>query len=176
MYKVLRMRFLLIILCFITLNTVLGQNGEDWNVLENSIYSIKFPKDWQLDTSGRNKTEFIILSKREENDPFRENVNLIVQDLSNYIMNLESYVNLSKETIKKTPFSKVISSKEITNNNILYHEIIWKGYVSKKLLKFKQLYFINNNKAYSLTFTTQEKEFENYLPVGNKILNSFTIK
>ncbi|MDJ0644759.1 MAG: PsbP-related protein [Flavobacteriaceae bacterium] len=153
-----------------------AQVDHQWNQIEKESYSINYPSNWQLDTSGRNKTEFIILSKREENDPFRENVNLIIQDLSNHIMNLESFVKLSEDVIKQTPSATIIESKKIENDGRTYHQIIWKGFISKQILKFKQLFFIKNNRAYTLTLTGREKEFENYLPIGDKILTSFILK
>lgn len=147
-----------------------------WKQIEKDAYRIEYPYDWQLDISGRNKTEFIILSQRKKNDPFRENVNLIIQDLSKHIMNLESFVTLSEELIKKVANSKIISNKKIKKETITCHQIIWRGSINKQLLKFKQVYYIKNNKAYTLTFTSEEKEYDNYLEVGNKILNSFTLK
>jgi hypothetical protein len=43
-------------------------------------------------------------------------------------------------------------------------------------LKFEQYYFISENKAYVLTYTSEEKNYLKYLESAQIILNSFRIK
>ena len=154
-----------------------AQNSSNWTTYDNAAYRMIYPNSWQLDETGRNKTEFIILSKREKEDPFRENINLIAQDLSNQIMNLESYVALSVDQIKNVVAeSKIFESKVITKNGGPVHSIVWSGLLNGKKLKFKQLLFINDNIAYALTLTCEEKEYDNYIETADQILNSFILK
>lgn len=153
-----------------------SQDQNNWEIIDTKEYHIEYPNNWQLDTTGRMNTEFILFSKREEKDSFRENVNLSIQDLSNHLLNLASYTELSINQIKAIPNSKIIESGTLEKNNIKYHKVIWKGFVSNKNLKFKQIYFVKNNKAFLLTLTCEEKAFEKYEPIGTKILNSFIIK
>lgn len=154
-----------------------AQNNSKWETIEKNTYRIEYPSSWQLDQSGRNKSEFIILSKREANDTFRENINLIAQDLSNQIMNLESYVELSENQIKNmVANSKIYRSELLTKDGVPFHLIEWSGLLNGKNLKFKQYFFITNNVAYALTFTSEENQYENYIKTADKILNSFILK
>ncbi len=172
------MKFLNLFSSLLIVTLAVGaQSAPNWKTIENDRYQITYPSTWQLDQSGRNKTEFIVLSKREKDDAFRENVNLIAQDLSNQIMNLESYVALSESQIKNSVRdSKIFKSELKTKNGLSFHNIVWSGFLTGKRLKFKQLFFIDDNIAYALTLTCEEKEYENYIATGDQILNSFILK
>ena len=157
--------------------TLGAQETSKWETYDTDAYRMIYPSSWQLDETGRNKTEFIILSKREKEDPFRENINLIAQDLSNQIMNLESYVALSVDQIKNVVAeSKIFESKIITKNGEPVNSIVWSGLLNGKRLKFKQLLFINDNIAYALTLTCEEEQYDNYIETADQILNSFILK
>ena len=167
----------ILLLFLIVLVPVPAQTENKTQIIETDAYRIEYPASWQLDQSGRNKTEFIILSKREENDPFRENINLIAQDLSKQIMNLDSYVALSENQIKTgVPGSKLSESKRVKKNGLVMQQLIWSGVMNNKVLKFKQLLFVENNVAYVLTLTCEEKQYDNYIGIANQIFNSFTLK
>ncbi len=170
-------KVILVVVLMIFTRSIGAQNTSDWATYDTTAFRMSYPSSWQLDESGRNKTEFIILSKREKEDSFRENINLIAQDLSNQIMNLESYVALSVDQIKNVVAeSKIFESKVITKNGEPVHSIVWSGLLNGKKLKFKQLLFINDNIAYALTLTCEENEYDNYIETADQILNSFILK
>ncbi|MCB0438606.1 MAG: hypothetical protein KDD20_07695 [Mangrovimonas sp.] len=135
-------------------------------------YSIKYPKDWRLDTSGQMNTLFILFSPNTENDTFNENINFIIQDLTGQNMDLESYTKLSEDQIKTmVPNGKWIESKR--NGN--HQEVVWSGFVANNNLKFKQFFYVKDDKAYILTFTALETTFDDYINIGSEILNSFQL-
>ena len=74
----------------ITNFTLFGQTTAQWKSLNTESYSIQYPENWELVTSGQMNTSFVIFSElSSETDPFRENVNLIIQDLKGYHMDLD---------------------------------------------------------------------------------------
>jgi len=150
-----------------------AQELKDFNAKD---YSVKYPEDWTFDTSGQMNTSFIIFSKLEQNDTFRENVNLMIQDLSGMSLDLKGYAELSLGQIKSIKDSKILESKNLKKDALPYHEIVWKGFVTGKKLKFKQLYFVKNNKAYLVTLTCDETAYDRYEKIGTTILNSFIVK
>ena len=114
------------------------------------------------------------MSELKEEDFFKENVNLIIQDLNDYESTLDSYIKITENQIKTmVPDGKVIESKFHKEKN--YHEIVWSGYISERNLKFKQYVFTKNKNVYLLTLTTLPETFEEYTSIGNKILNSFKL-
>src|ERR1035437_4578073 len=155
------------------------QNKETgWLTLKQKDYSIKYPNNWELDQSGQSGTTFILLSVLEmAEDLFRENINLITQDLNGKNINLAKYTEISVEQIKTMiPNSKITESELVKGKSGGYHKIIYTGDQNNFHLKFEQHYWVINNKAYILTFTCEESKFADYKEVAEKILNSFTIK
>ncbi len=163
---------LLLLLTIYTLN-VQGQEIEEHSTKE---YSIQYPEDWTFDSSGLMNTTFILYSKPELQDTFRENVNLMIQDLTDMNLDLNGYTKLSVDQIKGIKDSEIFESKELKKDGMAYHQIVWKGFVSGRKLKFKQQYFIKDNKAYLVTLTCAESTYDTYVKTGTIILNSFTLK
>mgnify|MGYP000145849798 CR=1 FL=1 len=164
------MRIYLTLLLIIVTTVVSGQESSTY---KNEGFEVSYSKDWLLDTSGQMNSKFILFSKPEPNDKFQENVNLIVQDLSGKGFTMESYVKLSKKQIETmVPEGEILVSKNMNS----YHMAIWKGRIGANLLKFKQYYFLKNEKVYVLTFTALPDTYDRFIETGNKILDSFKLK
>ena len=85
----------------ITNISVFGQSIE-WKSLNEKNYSIQYPVNWELNKSGQMNTSFILFSElTSEKDQFKENVNLIIQDLTGYNIDFEQYVQISENQIKQ---------------------------------------------------------------------------
>ncbi len=162
---------LLLVLSFIAIEV----KSQEFKVFKATEFSINHPEDWTPDTSGQMNTSLLLFSKPEQNDTFRENVNVMIQDLTGMNLNLKKYTELSLEQIKSIKDSKIFESTELKRDGETYHQLVWKGFVSGKKLKFKQLYFIKNNKAFLVTLTCEEKAYDDYVKTGTLILNSFIL-
>ena len=121
-------------------------------------------------------TKFILFSELKEKDTFNENINMVVQDLtSQQGFTMESYVKLSENQIKNIiSEGKILESVYDTVNE--HHTLIWSGNVTGEVLKFKQYYFLKNELLYLLTLTTRPDSYEEYILIGDKILDSFKLK
>ena len=151
---------------------------KDWKSLENSDYSIQYPDTFELNTSGEMGLSFILLSKQTSQlDPFRENINLIEQDLTNQNINLDKFMEISIGQIK-TMFNNasIIESKRVINGNYEFHKITYSATQGQFNLQFVQYCWIIDQKAYVLTFTSEQNQFDNYIKIGEKIMNTFKIK
>ena len=149
----------------------------DWNTFKQSNYSISYPPTWELNKSGEMGTIFIILSPLEsDNDIFRENINFMTQDLSGLNIDLDKYTAISEEQVKTLiSNSTFIESKRIKNEKGEYHKLIYTGDQGIYHLIFEQYYWVVDDKAYVLTFTSEQEKFDNFKKTGEKILNSFKI-
>ena len=161
----------------LTVNIFLFGQTKDWNSLNKKDYSINYPKDWELNESRQMGTSFILFSPlSSQQDRFRENVNLVIQDLKGYNIDLEKYVEISEGQIKTiVTDGKIIESKRISNQSQNYHKVIYKGKQGAFNLKFEQYYWVIRDKSYVLTLTCEENQFDYYKVVGEKILNSFKL-
>ena len=151
---------------------------ENWKSLDVSDYSIQYPDTFDLDKSGQMGTSFILLSKQtSQQDLFRENVNLLIQDLSGQNIDLDKYVEISEGQIKTMITNgNLIESKRLTDKNKDFQRVIYTGKQGQYDLKWQQFYWVENKKAYVLTLTCEVNQYDKYVPVGEGIMKSFVIK
>ncbi|MEO8759474.1 MAG: hypothetical protein ABI448_01185 [Bacteroidia bacterium] len=151
---------------------------KNWNTFTQANYEIKYPSNWELDQSGKMGTSFIVFSPLEnENDKFKENINLVIQDLTGKNINLDKYTKISEEQIKTMiTNSKILESEQVKNDLTEYHKVIYTGDQGIYHLTFEQYYWVMNEKVYIITFTSEVTTFKNYRGVGEKIMNSFVIQ
>ncbi|MCI2230068.1 hypothetical protein MC378_12890 [Polaribacter sp. MSW13] len=164
----------ILIFFFFTLNLI-SQNKTE--VYETDNYFIKYPIDWNLNSSGIGNTNFAVTSPlSSKEDGFSENVNLIIQDLKGMKFDLDRYTSISKQQLLSIPKGEILDSKRIRTEGLEYHTLTFKGFLENRNLKGKQIYIIKNKKAYVLTYTALEKDYELYLEKANRILKSFKLK
>lgn len=161
-----------------SINPVHENTMSEWKTLAQTNYSIEYPSTWELNKGGQMGTSFILFSPLDsEKDTFKENVNLMVQDLGKENIDLNRYTEISEGQIKTLlTNSDLIESKRIKKSNAEFHKLIYTGDQGIFHLKFEQYYWVIDSKAYVLTFTSEEEKFATYSETGEKILNSFRIK
>jgi hypothetical protein len=167
-------------LVFFLINTIsFGQIKENnWKTIDENTYSVQYPENWELNTDKSMGTSFILFTQQTStDDKFRENVNLIIQNLEGYNLNLDDYVAISEEQINKMVTNgKIIESKRLFKNNSEFQKVIFTGNQGIFKLKFVQYYFIKDEKAFVLTFTSEVTQYEKYKLISDKILASFILK
>ncbi len=149
----------------------------EWSELKTKKYSIQHPSDWELDQSGEMGTDFIMFTPLDsEEDQFRENVNLMIQDLSAYNLDLDQYTEISVEQIKTVFINPdILESKKVKTTKGEYHYVNYTGDQGQYQLHFIQYYWVIGKEAYILTFTCEIDKFDAYKEIGAKILNSFKL-
>lgn len=151
---------------------------DGWKSYTTADYSIQFPGSWELDDSGRLGMTFQFLSpQRSPEDAFRENVNLVIQDLKGQsIKTLDQYTQYSLTQIKTMmKDSEILSEKRMNRNRQEYHRVLFKAEQEAMLFTFEQYYLIQGKKAYVLTLTCETDSFETYSAIGERFLNSFVL-
>lgn len=147
--------------------------------IEQPNYSFAYPANWEENLDKTLGVEFIVLSPLSSaTDKFRENINLVIQDLSNYNLDLDKYTELSLGQIKNIVTNSVlIESKRISKiDSEQYQRVIYTGEQGIFNLKFVQYYFVVDKKAYVLTFTSEQLEFDKYKEGAEETMNSFIVK
>jgi len=149
-----------------------------WIKLNDPTCSIQYPSNWELNNSGENNLKFIILSPQSsDSDEFRENVNLNVQNIKGMGIDLDSYVSLSIDQISVLiNNSEMLVSKRIKTKKSEYHQFVYNGDFENLSLTFYQYCWVKQDKAYVLTFTAENSEYEEYKNKAEKIMNSFKLK
>lgn len=145
---------------------------------ETSHYSIKYPDNWTLfEDDDLGEAIHIVAPKASAEDAFAENVSVIIQDLSAYNIELDDYVKLAlKQIVENTENGEVLKDERFEAGRIKSHKVIYKGRIEGVDLKLIRYYQMNNKKAYILTYTALESDFEEHKLYGQQILNSFRLK
>lgn len=151
-------------------------DSNGWKTYATTDYSIQFPGTWDLDDSGRMGMTFQVLSPQASTeDVFRENVNLVIQDLKGQkVKTLDQYAKYSISQIKvMMKGSNILSEERLNQNGQDIQRVVFNANQDGMSFIFEQYYLIKRNKAYVLTLTCEADSFEAYSTVGRKVLNTF---
>lgn len=140
-------------------------------------FSFQHPQNWELDTSGKmNTTVFAFSPKDDEADNFRENVSVIIQDLAGSGIDLEKYASISEEQMKTMVTDCTIHRSEVkTTPNGECYQIQYDMTQGTYRIQITSYCFIQEEKAYLITFATETKKAGQYKSIGEQILNSFSL-
>ena len=165
---------LFFMLCVITTQA----QTEEWPTLSGINYSIDYPAQWQLDTSGQMGTKFLIFSPvSSTTDLFKENVNLIIQDFGGQTVSLDEYVEYSRAQIAAmfTGFQWV-EDEHIADSAPEYHKLVYAFKQGTYDLQVLQRCFIHEGAAYILTFTAEVDSYASFLTSAEKVLDTFEFR
>ena len=155
-----------------TVDVYYNINQSEWQILRGNNYSIRYPGNWEVDRSGNNNTDFILLSSSSYQDNFRENVNLIIKNYRGLNYNLDKII--ANENFNY-PASELLFNKRQRFNGLEFHKVVFTLRQDDLILLMEQRYYFHNDKAYLLTGGGEKSEFENFKIIVNKIMNSFTL-
>lgn len=166
------MKKILFIITFLFSFISFSQNAR---TIKTSEYEISFPENLKFDDSKTRNTEVIIyMEKENEKDLFIENINLIIQDLKGYQIDLNQYINISEIQVNEN--GKLIESKKINLNGAEAQLMVYEAKPTGRALKFYQYLLVKNEKAFILTYSAEVEKFDLYFQEINKIFNSFSVK
>jgi hypothetical protein len=136
-------------------------------------FTVNYPKEWTIKPVG---TAIAFLSPKENaQDPFQENVNIILQDLTAQPMTLDQYTDLSKKQITGAyGASAIVSLKEKSFAGQKTEELIYNMSYQGHALKVKSLWFIKGKTAYLFTYTAEPAQYGKYEETATAVINSFT--
>ncbi len=154
------------------------ETNEEWKTFDQSKYSIKYPSSWELNQSSETGANFMLFSPQEsEQDNFKENINLLIQDFTGQNVTLDTYIQNTEDQIKTMlPNSTLIENKRNKNKNGEYQKLVYSGDQESFHLTFVQYVWIINEKAYLITFTSEQNKYADFKAIGEKIMDSFCIK
>jgi serine/threonine-protein kinase len=144
----------------------------------NKIYQIKYPKNWQLDSSKTMGTDLLLFAPLEnESDKFRENVNIIIQNLAGQNIDLEKYKLITDKQLENAALDAKVSESEIVKaGNESFYRTTYAMTQGKLKLKISSKCFIKNDKAFLVTFTSEIEKYDSYKKIGEEILNTFRLR
>ena len=150
----------------------------EWKLLDRGDYTISHPADWTVDVSGNSGMDFLISSPfTDEEDIYNDFINLTILPLPGLNKTLDSY---AQEVTRDIPFfyQKAIirENRRDKKGNKDCYVMTYAGLMSEFPLAIRQYIWFENEKSYSLTFTAEQKSFEQWDEIALKIMDSFTFK
>ncbi|MCI5602942.1 MAG: hypothetical protein MR361_05550 [Clostridiales bacterium] len=136
-----------------------SSNTSSWKSYSGDGYSIKLSSDWSK-TKGSSAVDIAFsYDGTSQNDDFAENINVVVQDLTGYDLDLESYKDLSMDQYAELDY----------NVDDIYKKTIdgAKGYFCKVSCEepgnncvILQYFTVIGDNAYVFTFASDEDDFD----------------
>lgn len=135
-------------------------NTSSWKSYSGDGYSVKLSSDWSK-TKGSSAVDIAFTyDGTSQNDDFAENINVVVQDLTGYDLDLESYKDLSMDQYAELDY----------NVDDIYKKTIdgAKGYFCKVSCEesgincvILQYFTVIGDNAYVFSFAADEDDFDN---------------
>jgi len=160
---------------FITISiSIISCSSFNWETYSDSVnkLSIQYPDNWTKEVRGNS---VLFLSPLESSgDHFKENVNFMLQDLSQQELTLEEYTEITKESVvANLGKQSIVSLKDANVLGIAAKEFVYNMNMNGNNLRIKQYWFIKGKKAYLFTYTAELSKFNDYESVASKIVESF---
>jgi len=145
---------------------------------EAGQYSIKYPYTWALQKTPGDASVMFFSEQEGELDIFRENVSVVVQDLSGNPQDLNDYSEMAvkqMEAVFKDNLTILDSSPvRFAKRQGYKFEFIGKGPETE--FHYLIYWTISGVTAYQVTYTALASQYERYLYKVKKMIKSFRIR
>ena len=140
-------------------------------------FSIKYPTDWYKQENQEGASVIFLSPLDNQLDFFKENVNVVVQDLSKSSMELKDYTDTAIRQVEIIfrENLQVIESKPTWLSGYPAHRFIFLGKGPEAEFKYFIVWTIKDNVAYQVTYAAISSQFDKYLPIVKRMMSSFKI-
>jgi hypothetical protein len=138
----------------------------------------QYPDGWEIliqNTSNSSLSLRFDSPPENDTDTYRENVRFVIDTISNNTAlgnftsaTLTSYL----ESYPDLKFSEV-SSTNLTNNAIPAYKLVASH--TQEGLDFMQIFAINEDKVYTILYSSEKTRYSTYLPIIEKMIDSFEV-
>ena len=149
-------------------------------VYESPVYGIRtqYPDGWEIIIQGTSNSSLSLrFNSPLENDTdiFRENVRLVIGTVPNNtaLSNLTSATLTSYLELYPDLELIELSSTNLTNNAVPAYKLV--ASTTQEGLDFMQIFAINEDKVYSILYSSEKSRYSTYLPIIEKMINSFEV-
>jgi len=140
-------------------------------------YSIKYPSNWSIDKNEKDATVIFLSPKDNELDIFRENVSVIVQNISNNPLDLNSYSKLAIKQMTAVFEDNlvILDSGQVRFAKSKGFRFEFIGMGKQDDMHFLIYWTIRGLKAYQVTYTALNPYYKDHLLKVKMMINSFKI-
>ena len=153
---------------YLSLNYENGQYG----------FAVKYPAAWSFAEDQGGAVVIFYSPKETALDIFQENVNIVVQDISQNPMGLDKYTETAISQMG-TVFGinmEVLDSSPTSIDNRPAHRFIFIGKGPDGNLQYQCRWALMGTTAYQITYTAIASGYERHLAEAERIMGSFRIR
>ena len=166
----------LLAVVLIVLAAIFGSNYKTYESKDYGV-QISYPSDWQVQENFEGTIAVFASPKETSLDLFQENVNLVAQDMSANPMTLEQYTETAIKQLEGVFTNvKIVERGNAKLANLPAYKIAYEA-TGDFNLKIMHVWAVdNNNKVYTLTYSSELSKFNSNILKVNYMLDSFKIK
>ena len=153
---------------YLSLNYESGQYG----------FALKYPAMWSFAENQGGAAAIFYSPKENALDIFQENVNIVVQDISQNPMDLDKYTETAiaqMQTVFGTNL-EILDSSPIFIDNRPAHQFIFIGKGPDGNLQYQCRWTLAGTTAYQITYTAIASGYQRHLAEAERIMRSFRIR
>lgn len=144
-------------------------------------FSIRYPRGWKneeiLDRNGNVTTVALFLSPMEEDDTTQENVNVVVEDIVDSRLTLDTYTeNAIRQERELFSGYNLHTSVRLQIAGYPAHIVSYDALFGGKNLSFEQVWILRDGKVYVWTLAAVPETFEKYSGSFRKMIDTFMFK
>ena len=150
----------------------------DFKIFEDSSHRffVSYPSNWEPVTQNyQNQIINGFLAPTDsQNDSFRENLNVIVETYQSPVQ-LADYYQWNINQLKAFPDIQFLGNYDGFVSGVPSKILIYSRSQSGKNLTFSQVYLVQGNKGYILTFTAESNRYQVYQPIFQQMMDRFRL-
>jgi len=138
-------------------------------------FRIKYPPDWSPQAGSAGAAIAFVSPAQGSSDSFRENVNVLVEDLADPSMSLGQYTDTSLRQAKTAIDAfRLLRSGPATLASRSAERVIYLGQIGRDL-KFESVWLVEKGRAYVVTYTATPDAFAGTAPTAEAVIGSFEL-
>ena len=162
------------VLVIIALFTVNMAAQDVWAGKEVGDYTINYPSKWELADGSSFGVKFLLFAPLiQSKSDFKSNINIVIQDLSAYDLDLAAFTELSVKQV-----NTLITDVEIEKNETkqgkttAVAQLVYVGEQGTLKLKWHQYFWLKDKSAYVFTFTSEIDSYDTHIDEVKQIFDT----
>ena len=169
---------LFILLCIgVVVYFIINGFGFNSYINQNAGFKISYPKNWEVRENPEEGALVAFVSPSDgELDIFRENLAIMLQDISSNPMTFNKYTQLAINQLTSAgQIINVISSNPILVGGKDGHEFIYQIKTQQLDIQLLHVWVMEGNRVFQMNFASTAAQFDLYKDTVHKIINSFRL-
>lgn len=138
-------------------------------------FSISYPSDWEAKENVNGALVIFYSPLENQLDFFRDNINVVIQDISGSPMNLDQYSKVAVDQMKLV-FGDNMKVEELSDTSVdgmPAKRLVFLGKGPQSDLKYMSVWALDGTTVYQLTYLAVASQYKNHLFSIRSMINSF---